>query len=281
MSRLFRTILCLGLLWSLSTQAAVIASWNLKRFDVNSHDLAAVSKTISIFDLIAVQEVMDTSALPSLIQTLNSQTGQEWDYISSHPIGRGSYKEAYAFVYRTDRIRPQGGLGRAALYIDKGDVFAREPFSVVFETTDSKQAFVVGNIHVLYGKGVSDRLPEIRQLDDYAKWLDDTYGREIPKIIAGDFNLAPSQHFSELINLGYQNAIYNGATTLSTIEGRYANLYDNLFLSKNIQFKFVRAGIFKFPDYLRVSHSYSRSRISDHLPVFVELDLTGDKPMRN
>lgn len=64
--------------------------------------------------------------------------------------------------------------------------------------------------------------------------------------------------------------ITSGATTLSTHDGRYANLYDNIWVERG-GLPIGDFGIAKFPRWLGLTHTEARAKVSDHAPVFVVL----------
>ena len=249
-----------------------VGSWNVKRLGHGNKDYQSLALVAGLFDLIALQEVMKPEAVVNLVGVLERTTGDDWDYISSHLIGRGSYKEAYSYVFRTKKVELDGGMGRAAVYLDKDDIFAREPFSVVFKDLSTGDRFVMASVHILWGKGVTDRLPEIQFLDDYWLWLESVY-EGMPIVLVGDFNLPPDHAgFDQLERLNVAPLITTGATTLSSYNGRFANLYDNIWIrsesSKRLSIR--RSGIFNFPAFLGISHDEARDVVSDHAPVFFQ-----------
>lgn len=147
---------------------------------------------------------------------------------------------------------------------------AREPFSARFRTLEDDNIYAIGNIHVLYGDGVSDRLPEIDALSDYWQWMGEIYP-ETPRILLGDFNL-DSQHpaFQGLYDQGATVAVRDGGgTTISTINGRYANHYDHIMVEEGA-FSYD-SGVFRFPAVLGMPHEQARKTISDHVPVWVSI----------
>lgn len=242
-----------------------IASWNLKRLSATNKDFASVSKIISYFDLIAIQEVMSEEALFRLVEEVQATTGTEWGVMPSHAIGRGSYKEIYAFLWRKSHV---SFVDSAIVYLDNADVFAREPLSARFQTKDGAN-FIMANIHVLYGDSKSDRVPEIKALREYWQWLGETFPGE-QFFLAGDFNMPPEDaSFRDLKRFAIPT-VTTGATTLSMKPGQYANLYDNIWVPNNLTAD-MSAGIFDFPKVLGMEHKEARSRVSDHAPVYVVL----------
>ena len=243
-----------------------IASWNIKRLRSDNKDFDAVVEVLSYFDIVGIQEAMEEEAVNRLVTELEDYTGGEWGVMASHAIGRGSYKEHYVYVWRESRIE---FVDSALVYLDSRDVFAREPLSARFRELESGNTFMLANIHVLYGDSKSDRTPEIRALSDYWEWLGETFPEE-QFFLMGDFNMQPDDASFLPLTRYAQPAITEGATTLSTREGQYANLYDNIWIPRRLSAD-VRSGIFRFPQTLEYTNSYSRDRISDHAPVYIVL----------
>ncbi|XP_077148493.1 deoxyribonuclease-1-like isoform X1 [Ranitomeya variabilis] len=132
-----------------------IASFNIERFGISKvEDPDVLNLLIQIlrrYELIAVQEVMskDDTAIISLVQELNSATGLHYNVLISDHLGRSSYREKYAYVYREDILKPTEWY-----HYDDGcencgtDVFIREPFVARFSspTTELKD-FALASIH--------------------------------------------------------------------------------------------------------------------------------------
>lgn len=249
------------------SRGLAIASWNIERLghgqNKSYEGLAAVG---SLFDFIAVQEVMNAEGIERFRQALTTETGISWDVMYSHPIGRGSYKEKYAFVWRSDRVAYDSG---AVVYLDPNDYFARDPYSARFMDLSTESYFVAATVHIIFGGSVQDRLPEITELTSYWDWLGEVYpGDDL--VLMGDFNLPPTHDAWDLLyDRDVIPLITNGATTLSSIDGRYANLYDQILVSSDLERPLPEAGIFKFPSWLGLSHEEARRHISDHAPVYL------------
>lgn len=243
-----------------------IASFNIRHLGWDRPtDLPAIAHVIDHFDLVAVQEVMSEDAIADLADELSSRSGEEWRYMTSHLIGRGSYKEAYSMMWRTSAVEY---VGDAVVFLDNRDRYAREPFSARFRDKSTGIEFAVASVHVLYGDSVSDRIPEIRALADYWQWLGKVYG-DTPRLLVGDFNYEPDGHaWDALKSLGAAPAITQGATTLSQRDGAYVSLYDNLWATPGA-LPIKEAGILRFPEILGMSHEQARETVSDHAPVYV------------
>lgn len=245
-----------------------IASFNIKHWGWGEHkDNAQLATILNRFDLIAIQEVMDPDQPARMARRLSQMSGDPWQEMTSHLIGRSSYKEAYTFLWRDSAVEYVDG---AVVYLDNRDTFAREPFSARFRSRSTGTLFAMGTIHVLYGDSISDRLPEIDALVRYWDWLGEIYP-DTPRILAGDFNLSPDHDgWQPLLAAGARPAIRDGATTLSTTDGRYASLYDNLWTTPG-RLDIQQAGVLRFPQTLGISHERARDVISDHAPVYLTL----------
>lgn len=249
-----------------SVAAMRLASFNVEHLGWNNDkDISAVARIIGQFDLVAIQEVMKSGAVDALERELEGQTGEGWSSMVSDAVGRSSYQEHYAFVWRDSGVSYEGG---AASYLDPGDVFAREPLSAVFMDRETRQAFALGTVHIIYGDDRSDRRPEVRALDDYVEWLRDSQG--VPTIVVGDFNMPPGDPSWREMKTVLQPMITQGATTLSPVDGRFASLYDNIWLDPR-EIDVTSKGVFDFPSWLGITHQTARDHISDHAPVYITI----------
>ena len=248
---------------------ALIGSWNIKHLGWNNDKaFDAVTHVANHFDLLAIQELMEPTALHRIERELEALSGEEWSGMASDDLGRSSYREHYGFLWRESEVKYIGG---AVVFLDHRDVFAREPYSARFQDRDAGTEFTAATVHVVYGDSVSDRLPEIEALADYWQWLTESYP-DTPRLLMGDYNLPP-QHdgWAPLRDLGASPSITQGATTLSSTNGQYANLYDNLW-SEAGQLPITGQGIVRFPELLGIDHEEARDLVSDHAPVYVALN---------
>lgn len=272
-SRFTRSIL-LSLLIPLSCVGTVsaetrVASWNIRNLGWdNGKDYESLAEVGRYFDLISVQEVMSEDGIARFEAALEARTGSDWDRLCSHLIGRGSYREMYCFTWRTDAVSWVEG---AVVYTDDRDLFAREPFSAVFETYD-RVRFVATGVHSIYGDSVAVREAEARALRSYHDWLRASFPG-LPVLLMGDFNLAPTNPaWAPMGEVAYP-LIQDGATTISSVDGRFANLYDNVWVEVNEELPLTGYGRVEFPhQILGISHEEARERVSDHVPVYVTLE---------
>ena len=266
---------CLGLPANVFANLA-LAGFNIQHLGWdNDKDYEALGVIGRQFDFIAVQEAMNSQGVARKVEALEAQTDESWSAIYSHPIGRGSYREKYAFVWRDSALEYVDG---AVVYIDERASFAREPFSARFRSRHTGVEFAAANIHVLFGASVSDRAPEIRYLARYWEWLASVY-EDTPRILFGDFNLNPGHEAWEPIKAQAEKLIQGGGTTISPIDGRFPNNYDNIIVGQGTALEIRESGIYHFPRTRGITHEQARDHVSDHVPVFVlmgEAMLRGD-----
>ena len=262
------TALLLPLLAAPALAETRIASWNIRNLGWdNGKDYAALAEVGSLFDLIAVQEVMSEDGIGRFEAALETRTGADWDRLCSHLIGRGSYREMYCFTWRTDRVSWVEGT---VVYTVDRDLFAREPFSAVFETGD-RVRFLAATLHAIYGEDVAGREAEAGALRAYHDWLRGSFPG-VPVLLMGDFNLPPTSPASAPLGEVAYPLIQEGGTTISTTDGRFANLYDNLWVDVGVDLPISGYGRVEFPhQLLGITHEAARERVSDHIPVYVTL----------
>lgn len=250
-----------------------IGTWNLEHLSVRPNkDFQAIAKVAQKVDFLAVQELMNEDALQALAKELTRQTGKHWSSMASHAVGRSSYKEMYGFVWRDDVIAYEDG---AVTYLDRNDTFEREPYSARFKSLKDGTTFVVATVHILYGKSQSDRASEITALSSYWAWLKDTYPGNNQIMLMGDFNTPPTSPAWDNLDASAMPLVLTGASTLSTTDGKFSNLYDNIFVSKHSAIKVNSVQIFNYPKHLAMTHAQGRDRVSDHAPIFLSADFSG------
>ncbi|MFJ5535984.1 endonuclease/exonuclease/phosphatase family protein [Vreelandella titanicae] len=273
-------LLCLVFSWPAIADIR-IGSWNVQNFGWGEQkSMAAVAQVANQFDILAVQEVMNVEAISFLHALLEGSTGESWSFMHSHLMGNSSrYQEMYAFLWRNSTVNYEDG---AVVYIDGRDTFAREPYSARFKFLEGNMDFVLATVHITYGKSISDRTPEIHALRSYWDWLEEVYPESANRrMLIGDFNMRPSHEaWAELFEVA-QPLITTGATTLSSNDRQYANLYDNIIVPLGHDLPISEVDIFTFPELLSEngeywSHEVARCHVSDHAPVFATF---GDTPI--
>ncbi|MEL7896545.1 endonuclease/exonuclease/phosphatase family protein [Vreelandella neptunia] len=255
---------------AVATADMIIGSWNVRQLGwENGKDIKKLAHIIQSMDLIAIQELMSDDALGELVNQLETMTGEPWESMASHSLGKGKrYREHYGFVWRESEVEYAQG---AVVFLDHDDVFAREPFSAVFRDVETGLELALANLHVVYGDSVADRVQEVEALGDYWEWLEEVYP-STPRMIAGDFNLEPGHEaWGELRAAGALPALERVATTLAHETGVFRSLYDN-FWYESASLPVTDLGMIPFPSVFGMEHDVARSEVSDHAPVFMALD---------
>lgn len=242
-----------------------IGTWNTERLgsgnDKNYQALATVAQN---FDFLAVQEVMTEDGINQFKSALESRTGDQWGLISSHLVGRGSYKEMYSFLWRKSKVDYLDG---AVVYLDRENAFDREPFSARFQDKSTGHDFVGATVHVHYGHSDAERTPEIRSLKDYWSWLGEVYPDTKAVMLMGDFNMNPNDDSWSALKQVAVPLITEGASTLGLANGRYSSLYDNVWVGKSSANMFTKATVIQYPSILNLTNADARKTVSDHAPL--------------
>ena len=267
---MFKFFASLLLAFSLQQTASAdvnIGTWNLEHLSIRpTKDFQSIARVAQKVDFLAVQELMSVDALQALAKELSTQTGKHWSAMASDAVGRSSYKEMYGFVWRDDVVAYEDG---AVNYLDRKDTFEREPYSARFRSIKDGTTFVVATVHILYGKNQADRASEIVALSSYWAWLKETYPGNNQIMLMGDFNTPPTSPAWDNLDVSAKPLVLDGKSTLSTTDGKFANLYDNIFVDKQSAIRVKNVQIFDYPKYLGMTHAQGRSSISDHAPVFL------------
>lgn len=261
-------LLLLTFFATISSAQVSLASWNIKRLGANEHaKLELIANVASRFDFVAIQEGQSEEALEQLRAAVQSLTRERWGVLASHRIGRGSYKEIYAFLWRERAIEYVDG---AVVYLDRGDVFSREPFSARFRMRATGESFAAANVHLIYGDDPNRRHREAMALAAYWTWLGATYAGTEP-VMFGDFNLEPDHGAWGALKDQARPLIMSGKTTVSARAGRFVSLYDNIWVGNKTSLKIGKGMIFNAPHVLGLEHGRFINEVSDHTPVYVML----------
>lgn len=259
-------------LYSAPEGKTYIASFNALRLGENRKDYKELSKALILLDIVGLVEVSNREGVETLVDELEKYTHEKWDYhISPYPVGTRKYKEYYAYIWKKDKVQ---FLKSRGFYADKGNKFIREPYGADFKIGEFDFTFII--IHSIYGKNKSVRIAEAMNLDKVYDHFQNMDKNENDIIIAGDFNLSVrSEGFSNLLN--HKDKIVNCIspnmkTTIGT-KG-YANQYDNIFISEiyTKEYTGISGGI----DTAGNNYKEAREKISDHIPIFMEADITKD-----
>ncbi|XP_012866005.1 PREDICTED: deoxyribonuclease gamma [Dipodomys ordii] len=191
-SRASPVLLLLLLLALQNTLALRLCSFNVRSFGESKKDngkaMDVIVKVIKRCDLILLMEIKDSSnkVCPMLMERLNgnSRRGITYNYVISSRLGRNTYKEQYAFLYKEKLVTVKDKY----LYHDyqdgDADVFSREPFVVWFQSPHTAvKDFVIVPLHSTPDTSVKeiDELADVHT-DVQRRWETQNF------IFMGDFN---------------------------------------------------------------------------------------------
>ncbi|AWK02720.1 endonuclease [Flavobacterium crocinum] len=252
----------------LSFAQTKVLSWNLQNFGKSKSDteLNYIAKKISVYDIIAIQEVVagygGAQTVAKLALFLN-QRGNKWEYTISDPTTGSSYKtERYAFLWKTSKIKLKAKPWLEQKYSLEID---REPYFATFEI--NKKTITLVNFHAITKKKQPET--EIK----YFKFLPGEYPN-LNLVFLGDFN-CPEKHtvFNPLKKTGYNSVLKNQKTTLKQKCKNnicLASEFDNIFYHTS-HVKTINSGVIKF--YEDFDSLLNARKVSDHIPIWFEFSL--------
>ncbi|XP_044158090.1 deoxyribonuclease gamma-like [Bufo gargarizans] len=257
-----------------------ICSFNVQTFGeakcAKAEAMTVIVKVISRCDIMLLMEIKDSKnkAINILMTKLNSQPEMkdEFNVIISQRLGRKTYKEQYAFIYRKQLVTVKG----IYQYMDHqdGDVdaFSREPFVVWFKTY--KSDFVIIPQHTTPEAAVReiDELYDV-YVDVKGKWKTENF------IFMGDFNAAcsyvPKKYWKNIrlrTNPEFVWLIEDNVDT--TVKSSTNCAYDRIVLHGKRLINSVEPGSATVFDFMK-AYGLTEAQaleISDHYPVEFQLN---------
>ncbi len=251
-----------------------IASFNIKIFGKtkasNDTVMASLVDIVSKYDIIAIQEIKDIDQeVPyEFLELLNNNSTTQYEMLLSERSGSQeddkNSQEQYAILYNPELISVKDN---GTLYNDSAnDSFQREPFLAHLSVKNTTVDFVLGVIHTKPAEAEN----EISALIDVFNWSTEYYGDQ-DVMIVGDYN-ADCSYFDEEdileLEIGSEEflwAIPNEADT--NLAGSNCT-YDRIVLTGEIKNN--------FDGKWGVDDTFSESSISDHWPVWIELEIRID-----
>ena len=265
-----------ALFFSLSTLSladeAYIASFNILRLGAAKKDMVQTAKILKGFDIVGLVEVINRDGVEELVDALNKQSDEKWDYhISPFGVGSSKYKEYFAYIYRKDKVK---FIKSEGFYKNGKSSLLREPYGATFQIGNFDFTFVL--VHTIYGNNESQRKAENYKMVDVYNYFQDRDEKENDIFIAGDFNLyaldesfRPLYKHADKITYAIDPAI---KTTIGA-KGR-ANSYDNFFFSQKYSQEFT--GSSGALDFSGDNPKLMREIVSDHIPVFIVVETSKD-----
>ena len=264
-----------------------IATFNIQRFGEkksgNADVMRQLARIVASFDLVAIQEVQSPQAMPvaRLVDLIN-RSGGRYEASVSEPIGRSAYREQYAFVWDTTRVRmiPDS----AYVVRDDSNRMHRPPMVASFETRITPVPgrrpfrFTLINAHadpdLVSPNGESN---EMDVLDDvFVRVREYEYQTRgiVNVILLGDLNVSTA-NLGELGQLPGMLAVVGTAKT-NTLGTK---TYDHILLDQNVTTEYT--GVFGVVDYqqdfgLTLEQALM---VSDHRPVWAEFSASEIPPV--
>lgn len=251
---------------------AYIASFNILRLGAAKKDMVQTAKILKGFDIVGLVEVINRNGVEELVDELNKQSDEKWDYhISPFGVGSSKYKEYFAYIYKKDKVK---FIKSEGFYKNGKSSLLREPYGATFQIGNFDFTFVL--VHTIYGNNESQRKAENYKMVDVYNYFQDRDEKENDILIAGDFNLyaldesfRPLYKHADKITYAIDPAI---KTTIGA-KGR-ANSYDNFFFSQKYSQEFT--GSSGALDFSGDNPKLMREIVSDHIPVFIVVETSKD-----
>ena len=251
---------------------AYIASFNILRLGAAKKDIPQTVKILQGFDIVGLVEVINRDGVEELVDELNKQSDEKWDYhISPFGVGSSKYKEYFAYVYKKDKVK---FIKSEGFYKNGKSPLLREPYGATFQIGNFDFTLVL--VHTIYGNNESQRKAENFKMVDVYNYFQDRDEKENDIFIAGDFNLyALDESFKPLYKHADKitYAIDPAIKTTIGAKGR-ANSYDNFFFSQKYSQEFT--GSSGALDFSGDNPKLMREIISDHIPVFIVVETSKD-----
>ncbi|XP_062842188.1 deoxyribonuclease gamma-like isoform X2 [Trichomycterus rosablanca] len=199
-----------------------------------------------------------------------TERSPEYGYIISKRLGRKSYKEQYAFIYRKKLVSVKSVYQYPDVQTEDLDAFAREPFVVWFSSTNTEiKDFVIIPIHTTPEAAVKeiDELYDVYQ--NVSKHL-----QSQNYIIMGDFNAAcgyvPKKEWRNIRLHSDQSFLWLTGDKLDTsVKTSTKCAYDRVVLHGETMIKAVRSDSVEVYDFKQVFGLTEPEAlaVSDHFPL--------------
>ena len=275
-----------------------IATWNIANLGEQDREdihLKIIAEVITWFDIVAVQETKENS---EHFRKIVGFAGTKYKFIFSDAAGNN---ERMAFIYDSNKVKVLEEVGEYAIppseYNDiritdvptSFNGFDRSPFLVSFDAGGFQ--FTLMTVHLYYGDESPKSLNR-RGLEVYAvaRWADlrskskYTFNGIRDVFALGDFNL-PKRDKDDLI---YKALVKRGLQLPEHTSLVYSNItgdkqYDQIAFLPGTKSRIKSDGVFPFdnavfadlwdPNKPAAFRSYVKYYISDHRPMWLELDI--------
>ncbi|XP_006101560.1 deoxyribonuclease gamma [Myotis lucifugus] len=169
-----------------------ICSFNIRSFGETKREnqkvMDVIVKIIKRCDIILLMEIKDSAnqICPTLMERLNGNSrATTYNCVISSRLGRKTYKEQYAFIYKEKLVTVKENYLYHDLQDGDTDVFSREPFVVWFQSPQTAvKDFVIVPLHTTPEASVK----EIDELVDVYEYVKRRWKKAENFIFMGDFN---------------------------------------------------------------------------------------------
>jgi endonuclease/exonuclease/phosphatase family metal-dependent hydrolase len=259
-----------------------VVSWNLRHEGYSGetdyagdaaqiwNQFGSTSTSPNGCDVVFCQEIMYESAAQGIANALTSLSGVTWTYAITPPLGRTTYKECYAVIYRTDNVQ----LLSSTVWNDVGDKFEREPQIVKLRDKRTLADFTFINWHTIWGT-TTERQAEIAEIANVFKSVQNGDTTDQDVILVGDNNCdATSTWWANLTstaNISPQVSYkVNDPTTINS-SGSYVSPYDHFWFQSTYVTEYSSSG----RDYISNTVTFYNG-LSDHAPIWLKLYSSSD-----
>ncbi|XP_077181560.1 deoxyribonuclease gamma [Paroedura picta] len=277
-------MLCICLFLSLlfnSVLSFQICAFNVKSFGeakrTQPEIMDIIIKVISRCDIMLLMEIKDSSnrICPFLLAKLNSQKQDEYKYVVSSRLGRKTYKEQYAFFYRSKMVRVKKTYQYPDLQPGDEDALSREPFVVWFYSPKTvTREFVIIPLHTTPETSVReiDELYDV-YLDVKQLWKTENF------IFMGDFNAGcgyvARKHWKNIRLRNHTEFVWLiDDKSDTTVRASTFCPYDRIVLHGD---KLIRATVPNSTNIFDFQRAFSMTEeqalaVSDHFPIEFQLE---------
>ncbi|XP_066473047.1 deoxyribonuclease gamma [Tiliqua scincoides] len=264
-----------------------ICSFNVRSFGeakrTRPEIVDIIVKVISRCDIMLLMEIKDNSnrICPFLLEQLNAQSPEEYNYVVSNRLGRRTYKEQYAFFYRPRLVTVKHTYQYPDLQPGDEDALSREPFVIWFSSPQTvAREFVIIPLHTTPETAVReiDELYDV-YLNVKQQWKSENF------FFMGDFNAGcgyvAKKHWKNIRLRTHTEFVWlidDKADT--TVKASTHCPYDRIVLHGDRLRQAIvpnSASVFDFQSAFEMTEVQALA-VSDHFPVEVQLRVTRRSP---
>ncbi|XP_033745143.1 deoxyribonuclease-1-like [Pecten maximus] len=252
-----------------------IASFNIKWLSVNkvsnNDTLTIIKKVLQRYDIVAVLEVRGDHAIHNLVQALNMDNRDDpFGVVVSKKLGHNNhYTESYAILFRMNHVFVQ----EVHQFPDHYDVFAREPYAVLFHSLDSRPA---NFLYIVLHTQPTDTPAELEHMVSAYENITNLLGIQ-DAIIAGDLNadcsyLSHSGHDHNLLYTDNRFTWLIDSDVDTTVSTHTDCAYDRFIVTGNVKNSVVPSSprVYNFQQDMHLTYNETIA-VSNHFPIEMEL----------